>query len=236
MTFFNRHILNLWSILLLFVFDSCSVLKVTSKHELVNDNYIQITRELKQKVYINIDADDIVVYSLKNKQIKSADQYKVYPLLATAESIKTVFRRNSLDFDFLTMPLKFRPKMSNVPAQLNASINGAVYLGYRTDNYRLKYVTNPLGSMNREIIHTGFSFGFFSGIGNTFMSPTNTNNILQQEYDGIVWNKGISGIIALNTLSIGVAVGFDNLLDNNRKIWIYESKPWVGLTFGLNLN
>ena len=29
---------------------------------------------------------------------------------------------------------------------------------------------------------------------------------------------------------------FDHLFDKNKKDWIYQHKPWVGLAFGLNLN
>lgn len=68
------------------------------------------------------------------------------------------------------------------------------------------------------------------------VSPTTTNDQTEHEYDGIVWTKGVAGIFAINTFTIGVSLGFDNLLDQNRTVWIYESKPWIGFTFGLNLN
>lgn len=68
------------------------------------------------------------------------------------------------------------------------------------------------------------------------MSPTNTGGRLPDEYDGIVWSKGVATIFAVNNFTLGLAFGFDNLLDENRRIWLYESKPWAGLTFGLNLN
>ena len=42
--------------------------------------------------------------------------------------------------------------------------------------------------------------------------------------------------INFNNITAGLALGFDNLLDKNKKIWIYENKYWIGLTFGLNLN
>ncbi|MFY9310502.1 MAG: hypothetical protein WAQ28_15765 [Bacteroidia bacterium] len=68
------------------------------------------------------------------------------------------------------------------------------------------------------------------------MTPTTTNGAIPIEYDGVVWNKGIAGIIAVNNFTVGLAAGFDNLLDNNHRLWVYESKPWFGLAFGLNLN
>lgn len=68
------------------------------------------------------------------------------------------------------------------------------------------------------------------------MTPTTTTNFISTEYDGIVWPKGVAGIIAVNNFTVGVSLGFDNLLDRNKQFWIYESKPWFGLAFGLNLN
>ncbi len=146
------------------------------------------------------------------------------------------FKKNTLDLDFLTIPLKYRPKQLNVPSQLNATLNGAVYIGYRTDLYKVSYSKTPLNSNIRNINHYGFSFGFLSGLGNTAMNPTTTFDNISTEYDGIIWTKGIAGIFAINNLTAGLTLGFDNLLDQNRKFWIYESKPWLGLTFGLNLN
>ncbi len=30
-----------------------------------------------------------------------------------------------------------------------------------------------------------------------------------------------------------LAAGFDNLLDNNKSIWIYNNKPWFGIMLGI---
>lgn len=100
----------------------------------------------------------------------------------------------------------------------------------------MNYFINPIGNNNRIINHFGFSIGGFSSLGNTFISPTTTNNAVQQEYDGIVWSKGVAGIFAINNFRLGVALVYENLLDYNNDFWVYESRPWPGLTFGLNLN
>lgn len=220
---------------------SCNVLQKNSKKEFNDDYYTQQIENKKQKVYISILDDTIQVYPTKilnNKLIVDTN----YIVSLFQKEIKTgvnqsiSFAKTSLDIDFFTIPLKFRPNTNDVPAQLNTNLNGAVYFGYRTDKYVMNYIKNPLGKLNRNINHFGFSIGAFTGLGNTFMSPTNTNNILQKEYDGIVWSKGLAGIFALNNFTMGLAFGFDNLLDNNNKIWIYQGKPWLGLAIGLNLN
>jgi hypothetical protein len=68
------------------------------------------------------------------------------------------------------------------------------------------------------------------------MNPWVTENQITQEYDGVVWSKGIAGIIGIDNFTIGLALGWDHLLDKNKNYWIYQGKPWLGLAFGLNLN
>ena len=222
-------------------FSSCNVLQKVSKKEFKDDYYTQQVGDKKQNVYIDILEDTIQVHPTKIlNSLRIVDTSKMLYLfpkeLKAAKNQTVSYNTTSFDIDFFTIPLKFRPSRSSVPSQLNTTLNGAVYFGYRIDKYVLSYIKNPLGKLDRNINHFGFSMGGFTGFGNTFMSPTTTNNMLLQEYDGVVWSKGLAGIIALNNFTIGLAFGFDNLLDKNNQLWIYESKPWLGLAFGLNLN
>ena len=210
---------------------SCSTLTKTAKKDFNDGYYYQRIDGKKQFVYIDNEDDIIRIHATKIDQNKS-----VIDTIGVEYKKTTSFNQSSFDIDFLTIPLKFRPTQVNVPSQLNTNLNGAVYFGYRNDKYVISYGANPLGKTERNVNHFGFSFGVFTGFGNTFMSPTNTNNILQQEYDGIVWSKGVAGILAVNNFTLGLAFGFDNLLDKNHSIWNYKNKPWVGLAFGLNLN
>ena len=68
------------------------------------------------------------------------------------------------------------------------------------------------------------------------MNPWVTSDRVQIEYEGIIWTKGIAGLVGLNNFTVGLALGWDHLLDQNRKDWIYQQKPWLGFVFGLNLN
>ena len=240
--FFNTLIVQT-SLLLMFclLHPSCSVIQKSNKNQFNNGFYIQKIDGKKQKVYIEIVDDTIRIHPTQNFNHKLIIDTTTAPCFFQKEIMTeprqtTSFDKVSFDIDFFTIPLKFRPNQNDVPSQLNTTLNGAVYFGYRTDKYVLNYIANPLGKSDRLINHFGFSMGVFSGFGNTFMSPTNTNNILQQEYDGIVLSKGLAGIFAFNNITVGLALGFDNLLDKNKKIWIYENKYWLGLTFGLNLN
>lgn len=223
------------------VLSSCSVMQKTAKKDLNNGYYTQYIGKLKQKVYIDVENETVYIYptTIINNQLRidtnTISKFYNREILLPYKQV-TSFSKPSLDVDFLTIPLKYRTRQKDVPQQLNTNLNGAVYVGYRTDKYVLKYIENPKGKADRNINHVGFSLGVFTGLGNTFISPTTTYNNLQQEYDGIVWSKGFAGIVAVNNFTLGIALGFDNLIDNNKNIWIYQSKPWLGLAFGLNLN
>ncbi|MFN4076346.1 MAG: hypothetical protein ACK4HC_10695 [Cloacibacterium sp.] len=222
-------------------FNSCSVLQKSAKQELSDGFYKKKTATESTKVYVDMADETIRIHptqkGLKQIVIDTLQSCELYqPEIKTKENITFKVLKNSFDVDFLSIPLKYRFSEKGVPPQLNTNLNGAIYLGYRTDIYQINYRQNPVKMAVRHTNHFGYSVGLFTGLGNTFMSPTNTNNILQQEYDGIVWSKGIAGIVGINNFTVGLTLGVDNLLDKNKSIWIYENKPWVGLAFGLNLN
>lgn len=233
------------SILLLFtcsmLLTGCGVFQKSAKKELNDGFYTQRIDHQKKRVYIDLAEDNLRIHATQkiNRQliIDTTVKTLIFPKETKGISEQTTsFNKASFDVDVFTIPLKLRPAQKSVPAQLNANLNGAVYLGFRTDKYVVNYTPSPLRKSTRHINHFGFSIGAFTGLGNTFLSPTNTDSILQQEYDGIVWNKGLAVIFAINHFTVGLALGFDNLLDKNKSIWIYESKPWLGLALGLNLN
>lgn len=215
----------------------CNILQKTAKTEFVSDFYYQKDRKARKKVYVDFTQERVEIFHTVKDELDTAVKSQLYLPELKLNFPKTItFYKPSFDVDFLTIPLKLRPAQRDVPTQLNSNINGAVHLGYRTDFYRMEYKLNPHRIGVRKINHFGYSVGLFTGFGNTFMSPTNTDSILQQEYDGVVWSKGLSGILAVNNFTVGLSAGFDNLLGKNSNIWIYKNKPWLGLAFGLNIN
>ncbi len=227
--------------LVLCVFGSCGVLKQSPKTSFVDGIYTQKTEGNKQKVYIDIEEDSIKIYpTIKLAHKLRLDSIKIVSSFPKEQKNTFLKRSNfskySLDIDFITIPLKYRFETNVAPQQLNANLNGAVYVGCRRDNYKVKYHSDIFNKSIRNITHYGFSFGICTGIGNTAMNPTNTNNRITQEYDGVVWCKGITGIIAIDNFTLGLTLGTDNLLDKNNYVWVYENQPWIGLAFGLNLN
>ena len=222
---------------------SCQSLKQSSKYGFSEGYYkSRIFHKKLKSVYIVPGDDSIKVYtrkSLEKEKVDTSQSLKIaFPANKKPGNFDDYFfKQNTLDIDVLSILVKYRPAISGFPNQFNSSVlNGAVYMGYRSDFYHLRYQKTPLNTYKRKINHYGISFGAFTGLGATRVDPYVTPNALDIEYDGFVQVSGLAAIVAVNKLSCGLTFGVDHLLDRNRKSWIYQGKPWVGLSIGLNLN
>jgi hypothetical protein len=194
--------------------------------------------KLPSKVYLEYSGDSIIVYPLQGTKSKVPDIQAAHiqdlgSLAPGSYLYGSRFIKTSADFDLSTVVLKFRPQASDVQPQLSANVNGIFYLGFRKDFFKVTSHVTPSGRRNNFIRHTGFDFGPFAGIGITPVTPTFTMFNTQQEYDGMVFQKGFAIFGTFETMSVGLSVGFDNLLDKNRNIWVYNNKPWFGLIIGI---
>lgn len=194
-----------------------------------------------KKVYVQYRGDTLEVYKLTRVNgVETADtsvsSVKLLSPKTNVASRPGVFNNYSLDFDALTIPFKYRFSTKALPQQFTTSLNGGVYLGFRSDRYKLQYKKHFFNYYQRHIYHSAISFGGFTGFGSTAMNPWVTDYNINSEYEGVVWLKGAAVIMALGRFTSGVSVGWDHLLDHNQKFWIYQGKPWLGLVFGLNLN
>ena len=232
-----------FSLLLVILLQSCQTIKQSSKYGF-NEGYYQskLFHKKLKSVYVIPGEDSIKVYTTKALSKTSVDTVQSLKIAFPANHKpgnfdNYIFKQNSFDIDILSILFKFRSSVSGFPRQLNTSIlNGAIYLGHRSDFYQLKYKKTPLNVLKRSITHYGFSIGGFTGIGASRIDPWVTQNALDIEYDGLVNVSGIALIIALDKLSFAVTLGVDHLLDQNSDVWIYQGKPWWGLGIGLNLN
>jgi len=46
----------------------------------------------------------------------------------------------------------------------------------------------------------------------------------------------LASIVGYKTFTAGLALGFENLMSADNRVWIYHNKPYLGVTIGLNLN
>lgn len=229
------------SVILTGALSGCAVVKKTAEHDLASGFYIQKTAGEQVKVYGDTEQADIRIYRVieGDNQLFADTLFQTDLYLKEAKSphpAGVTLVKRTFDLDVLTTPLKWRFAMAGIPPQMNATVNGSIFAGYRTDIYKISYQPDPLRTAVRHVNRVGYSVGLFSGIGNTWLSPSTTGGQLAYEYDGIVWSKGVAGIIGINRLTVGITVGTDHLADGNREVWIYQGKPWIGLSFGLNLN
>ncbi len=223
----------------LLVFASCVSVRESTKYNFSDGMYKSTNKSLGARHFrVDVEEDSIMIRPvIVSKTVVQMLPTVYYPSMTDRKpSAIPVLRKNSFDFDFLTIPLKFRPALSGIPPQLNTTLNGAVYMGYRTDIFKIFYKDGGARGYERKMTHYGLSFGGFTGIGSTPMNPTVTLDRITIEYDGVVWSKGIAAILGIDRLTIGLVLGFDTLLDSNNSFWVYSGKPWVGLGFGLNLN
>ena len=149
---------------------SCESLKESSKYQFVEGYYKAAVKGKTEKLYVLTGSDTIKAYvarDLKGERIDTTHAILfAFPPLKPNNFSSISFTRNTLDFDILTILFKYRFPVKGFPPQFNASFNGALYLGYRTDVYKLSYKTTPMRYVKRAIIHYGYSIGIFSGFGN----------------------------------------------------------------------
>lgn len=217
----------------------CAPWDELTSHDFDNDYYRLKSPDKETKIaYVKRIEDSIIVYPVSDYKSGYPDTVNCF-----RTSLKLIDPRNQLynstlvrtsfDFDLSTALLKLRPAAGDVPTQLSANLNGLVYGGFRTDYFKFKTTYSELNEISTSIRHTGFDFGFFAGIGITPVNPTVTMGETIQEYDGIVFQKGIAFFVTYANMSVGISLGFDNLLDKNKNIWIYNNKPWIGLVLGI---
>ncbi len=225
----STKILNMnysfWAVIIpAFLFCSCESLKESSKYQFVEGYYKVPIKGRTEKLYVLTGSDTIKAYSEKDVRADKIDTSRAFlfafPSIRPNDFKGYTFTRNTFDFDVLTILFKYRFPVQGFPPQLNASFNGAVYIGYRTDVYRLSYKTTPLHYTKRSITHIGYSVGFFTGFGTARIDEYDTEGALNYEYDGLVNLTGIAVIAALDKLTAGLTIGVDHLLDKNSSVWI----------------
>lgn len=226
------------SIMSILLFASCKTIEKASVHGLHN-GYYQLKTENKpvKSVYLDITNEQIDIYDhIKQKGIQN--RLFTIPLQNTDSILanEMVFKKQSLDIDITSILLKYRPSIQALPAQLSTDLNMAMYIGWRYDKYRITTKKDPLEKRQVNIGNWGYDIGFFAGPGATIINPFTTNNRRVDEYSGMMIQTGFAAFIESNIASFGFAIGVDQLLNRDRKIWIYHKKPWLGFLVGIALN
>jgi hypothetical protein len=209
-----------------FILSACVGLRNAPKYELGDDVYEYRQTDTKyQKAWVYVNEDSIRILSYENPDLT----------MPRRQNTDQFFLKRSFDVDVMTVGFKYRPATLNLPRQLTTDFNGNVYLGYRLDRFRVKNRKTPFGTKH-TFSHRGITAGVFGGIGSTSVTPWTTNNLSMDEYNGFILSRGVALMIGFNNYTVGLGVGWDYLTDRDKTIWVYQNKPWYGLTVGLNLN
>lgn len=217
----------------------CSMLRENTNYEMVSGQYKSKVKGKSEKFWVQLNDTLVQLYTYQNKKHVNKSNPFIFSFNENAVTDPTSSLRlskHTLDIDVVTIPFKYRPSLKVFPNQLNTPFSAAVFAGVRNDYYHFFFRPNPVGEQKRELKNFGFSFGLFGGFGSTAVNPSTTQNQISSEYDGFVLMSGVAALVAVNKLTFGFGLGRDILLDRNRKYWIYQHKPWIGLTVGLNIN
>lgn len=222
----SHELLNHFALAVIVIyFSSCSATQKVPENKLGDGRYaFKQPGTPSEKIYLKISEDSLIITSEESNE-------RILPIAGKEQ----IFYKTSLDVDVMTILFKYRPSAAGFPSQLNTNFNGNIFMGFRQDRYDLKLKQSRSGT-KKELYHFGYTVGAFAGIGSTFVSPWTTNYQTTDEYDGFIFIRGLSAMLAVNNITVGAAIGWDYLTDRDKKIWIYQNKPWLGLTLSLNLN
>jgi hypothetical protein len=138
-----------------------------------------------------------------------------------------------MDVDLATILTKLRPSTAGIPVQLNSNLNAILYAGVRKDFYIIRTRRSVLNATHSFIRQLGYDAGLFAGVGITPINPTVTDNHTSLEYEGVVFQKDVAAFITIDRMSVGLTIGFDNLMGSDSKYWVYNNKPWIGFAIGI---
>ncbi len=228
---------SLLFILAALIFNSCTTLNGVKS--LQSDMYLMPAKQVNKLTGIKSEQarKTKIILSVKDSAFIISSPLNSFPdkLVEFGEVSKMLLYTYKLDIDILTIPFKIRPSVTGFPTQLNPNFSAALYLGKRIDRYSIER-KNQYDKPVLEVKAAGFGFGLFMGPGTVTMNSFVTTSAINFEYDGFVMSGGVAGIFDAKRFNLGLAVGLDYLIDRNRKNWIYQNKPWIGILFGLNLN
>ena len=226
-------------LLIFFSATGCRMIKENTSYSMESGWYKSTISEKSQLFWVQFTDTVIQLFPFQTKKEVNKNNPFIFSFNEMAQPGSPAFlklSKSSLDIDVLTIPFKYRSSIAGFPNQLNTNFSTAIYAGFRNDRYRFFFSTNPVGGQRKELKHFGIGVGVFTGLGSTAMNPWTTQDQVQSEYDGFVFMNGIAGIVAVSNFTFGVGIGLDALLDKNKRYWIYQHKPWIGLTVGLNIN
>jgi hypothetical protein len=220
---------------------SCVSVGKIGRHDFDSGFYsLKVVGSTPSRVYAEVVDDSIIIFPSNDKgNIELLNTFssigaRVSRIKPDNYFYRSCFRTNAFDVDLTSILFKSRQSRDDVPTQFSADLNFAIFTGFRRDLYKIVTPFHARQEVKSRITGIGFDLGVFAGIGSTPVNPTVTNDKISQQYDGMIFQKGVAGFLSINKISLGLALGFDNLLDKNKSSWIYNQKPYLGLIISVS--
>ena len=230
----------LFYLLLAILHIGCGTLKESVSHGLTNGVYrYKSADHPKSTVYVQVEEKYLELYPASTKK-GTFDTTNILVVPMNEEVNAPIGKglrlsKQGWDLDLITVVFKYRFHTPSLPQQFSSHLNGGLYFGRKWESFRFQNSVNRIGRIKKNIQYKTLDLGFMVGLGSTPMNASVTQNQIQTEYDGLVFQKGIAVFGGVSQFTFGFGLGFDTLLDQNRKVWIYQEKPWIGLMVGINL-
>ncbi len=152
------------------------------------------------------------------------------------------FTKNPFNFYYgkfaltgMTVPLKFRGGVGNDtlnPPTTETGFNVNFAPAYRFNWSRFDPSKKFLGN---TLTNYSVTVGGLLGIGATDLkTKTNAPELLSDRKSPIITYGGMI-LLGLNSIGIGYAFGFDNVLGTGSKNWVYQNRIWHGITVSVDL-
>lgn len=236
----KRQKILIWFVISLFL-TGCSFLQRKAMYGLPDGFYRQIdSQHISRKVYVEAMEDSFSIYPLTTLHPRkvNADAGTRYYLKDNSSSSASIgmLVKTSFDIHLTSVLIKYRFPTPALPNQFSNNFNGALYTGIRKDIIHFRNYNTPLKTKRQHMNHFELDGGAFAGLGTTPINASVTNNNITVEYDGLVLQEGVAAFVGIQNLSIGLGLGWDQLMDKYRRYWIYRGKTWIGLILGLKLS
>lgn len=153
------------------------------------------------------------------------------------------FGFRNLELGALSIPIKIRLGYTTsdkvkIPANAVADItNIGTYIGYRFG--RIRYWYNKYEEMKTS--SSAFSLGAFFGVSNDKLDSLSTfrggiNGLKKDETrNSVSLSYGLTFQVDVVDFRFGILFGIDNAFGDNKSIWNYHNKHWIGIGVGYKL-
>lgn len=215
---------------------SCNTIEKASMHGLTNGKYKLKSNKGITRVYLDVNDERVDAYELKDNGSLGGVVTLSNDTSRREFSLPFVLKKQGLDLDVTTVLFKYRPPVKGQGHQFTNDMNLAMYAGWRFDRFAFSEQVNLLQKSTPKVRHFAYDFGFILGAGTTPIDAFTTQNKVETDYNALLFQSGVAGFVETTFASFGLGIGWDFLTGSDRKSWIYEQKPYLGIIVGIALN